>query len=101
MMVIIESSESKDIRVVIIECLKLFSNDKDLALMKATKVVLMSIHKSKGDEAPRIFWLERGNCPAPYARTPEQEHTELCIQYVALTRAQEELYTMDLSGWVQ
>jgi len=99
MMVIIDSSDAITISSVINECLSMFSADKDLEAMKRTKVVLMTIHKSKGDEAPRIFWLERDNCPSGWARTKEQEHTELCIQYVAITRAQEALYYIDLSGW--
>lgn len=99
MMVIIDSSDAATISDVISECLSMFSADKDLEAMKKTKVVLMTIHKSKGDEAPRIFWLERDNCPSPWARTKEQEHTELCIQYVAITRAQEALYYIDLAGW--
>jgi DNA helicase II / ATP-dependent DNA helicase PcrA len=55
-------------------------------------MVLSTIHKSKGREWPRVFWLDRKNtCPSRYARQKWQMDQEINLMYVAATRAQEEL----------
>lgn len=64
--------------------------DKDRAVKLAT------IHKSKGLEAPRVFWLGRSECPAKWARQDWQKQQEINLCYVATTRAQEALYTIEL-----
>jgi superfamily I DNA/RNA helicase len=59
-------------------------------------LVLSSIHKAKGREWPRVFWLDRhGTCPSKWARQAWQQEQERNLQYVAATRAQELL--VDLS----
>lgn len=55
-------------------------------------LVLSSIHKSKGREWERVFWLDRtGTCPNKWARQAWQLGQETNLQYVAATRAKSEL----------
>lgn len=63
---------------------------------KAHAVIFATIHKSKGLEAPRVFWLGRAECPARWARKDWQRQQEINLCYVAATRAMDELYTMEL-----
>jgi superfamily I DNA/RNA helicase len=59
-------------------------------------LVLSTIHKSKGREWGRVFWLDRANtCPSKWARQEWQVEQERNICYVAATRAQEELIELD------
>lgn len=52
-------------------------------------LVLSTIHKSKGREFQRVFWLDRqGTCPSRYARQPWEIEQEKNLCYVAATRAQ-------------
>ncbi len=62
----------------------LFANKDDA-------VIFATIHKSKGLEAKRVWWLGRSECPAKWARQPWQKEQELNLCYVAATRAIEEL----------
>jgi DNA helicase II / ATP-dependent DNA helicase PcrA len=56
-------------------------------------VRLSSIHKAKGLEAERVFFLQpRGaECPHPLAKTDLAKRQELNLRYVAITRAAEKL----------
>lgn len=65
---------------------------------KADAVILATIHKSKGLEAPRVFWLGRAECPAKWAKQDWQKEQERNLCYVATTRAQEELHMIELAG---
>ena len=58
-------------------------------------VQLSTIHKAKGLEAKRVFWLDAHKCPSKWARKPHQLQQEYNIMYVATTRAQEELIMID------
>lgn len=59
-------------------------------------LTLLTIHKSKGMEFDRVFWLDReGTCPSKYAKQPWQKAQEENLCYVAATRAIKEL--VDLS----
>ena len=59
-------------------------------------LTLSTIHKSKGREWQRVFWLDRaGTCPSRYARQAWQMEQEINLQYVAATRAQAELIDLD------
>jgi DNA helicase II / ATP-dependent DNA helicase PcrA len=60
-------------------------------------VVLATIHKSKGLEADRVFWLNSQACPARWARQPWQQQQERNLAYVATTRAKSELYLIEES----
>lgn len=63
-------------------------------------VVLATIHKAKGLEAERVFWLNRSQCPAKWARQPWQAEQERNLCYVAATRAKSELVTIEEDGRV-
>jgi DNA helicase-2/ATP-dependent DNA helicase PcrA len=54
---------------------------------------LSTIHKAKGLEANRVFFLrpKGAGCPHPLARTPWQQAQERNLVYVAITRAIHEL----------
>lgn len=55
-------------------------------------LTLSTIHKAKGREWERVFWLNRqGTCPSPWARQAWQKEQELNLCYVAATRAKHEL----------
>jgi DNA helicase II / ATP-dependent DNA helicase PcrA len=54
-------------------------------------VTLATIHKSKGLEANRVWWLNASACPASWARQPWQRQQERNLCYVATTRAKVEL----------
>jgi superfamily I DNA/RNA helicase len=55
-------------------------------------LTLSTIHKSKGREWQRVFWLDRkGTIPSKWARQNWQVEQEFNLAYVAATRAQVEL----------
>lgn len=58
-------------------------------------VTLATIHKSKGLEANRVWWLNASACPAAWARQPWQKQQERNLCYVAATRAKSELVTFE------
>jgi superfamily I DNA/RNA helicase len=64
------------------------ANGKDI-------ITLSTIHKAKGKEWKRVFWLDRaGTCPNKWARQDWQQQQEQNLCYVAATRAKEELYDL-------
>lgn len=54
-------------------------------------IMLMTIHKSKGLEAERVFALNFDLLPSKYARTEIELYQEKCLQFVCVTRAKNEL----------
>jgi superfamily I DNA/RNA helicase len=59
-------------------------------------LVLSSIHKAKGREWKRVFWLDRhSTCPSKWARQAWQQEQERNLMYVAATRAQELLVDLE------
>lgn len=58
-------------------------------------ITLATIHKSKGLEAHRVFWLNASQCPAGWARMPWQKQQERNLCYVAATRAKRELVLIE------
>lgn len=62
----------------------IFSDDK-------TDIILSTIHKSKGLEAKRVFFLNPELIPSKFAKTPKALYAEDCLKFVAITRAKEEL----------
>jgi DNA helicase-2/ATP-dependent DNA helicase PcrA len=54
-------------------------------------VVFSSIHKAKGLEADRVFFLLPDRCISKKAVTQQQQEQERNLKYVALTRAKTEL----------
>ena len=61
-------------------------------------VKLSTIHKAKGTEAKRVYWLNRSKCPAKWARQDWQKQEENNLCYVATTRAMEELIFIEDDG---
>lgn len=61
---------------------------------KGAAVTLASIHKSKGLEAPRVFWLN-SSVQSSWARQPWQLQQETNLCYVAVTRAKEKLFLIE------
>lgn len=66
----------------------MFTDDKS-----GEGIKLSSIHRAKGLEAKRVFFLmpKGGECPHPMAKTAWQKEQERNLFYVAVTRAIEEL----------
>lgn len=62
----------------------IFSDDK-------TDIILSTIHKSKGLEVKRVFFLNPELIPSKFAKTPKALYAEDCLKFVAITRAKEEL----------
>jgi superfamily I DNA/RNA helicase len=75
----------------------LYSAIDSLFSDKAGAVKLSTIHKSKGLEASRVFWLNRSACPSKWARQPWQKQQEENLCYVATTRAIHELHIIEES----
>lgn len=63
---------------------------------KANATIFATIHKSKGLEADRVFWLDRSACPAMWARQEWQREQEVNLCYVAATRAKKSLITLEM-----
>lgn len=57
-----------------------------------TGIKLMTIHKSKGLQAPVVFIIRLDLLPHPKSNDSESEEN---LHYVAITRAQEEIYHVD------
>lgn len=57
--------------------------------------VLCTIHKAKGLEADRVYWLNRSACPSRWARREWQMQQERNLCYVAATRAKDELIMIE------
>ncbi len=53
-------------------------------------ILLSSIHKSKGREWDKVYWLQSG--PSKWARKDWEKEQEANLCYVAATRAKSELY---------
>lgn len=67
----------------------------DLFANKANAVRLSTIHKSKGLEAERVFWLNSSKCPSKWARQDWQKQQEINLCYVAATRAKTDLFLIE------
>jgi len=63
----------------------------DLFSNKSNAVILATIHKAKGLEADTVFWLNY-DYVSKWARQPWQKQQEVNLQYVAATRAKNELF---------
>lgn len=62
---------------------------------KGNATVLSTIHKAKGMEADRVWWLGRSKCPSKWARQAWAKQQEGNLCYVAVTRAKSELFTIE------
>lgn len=54
-------------------------------------IILSTIHKSKGLESDKVFIIERDQLPAPWVKKDWEIQQESNLEYVAYTRAKEEL----------
>lgn len=73
---------------------KLFGDTKPGEVPKV--VTLSTIHKAKGREWDRVYFLARDTTlPSQYARKPWQLQQEENLEYVAITRAKKELIYVD------
>lgn len=52
----------------------------------------MTVHKAKGLQAKRVFLLKPDKIPHPRAKKPWMKEEEMRLLYVAITRAQEDLF---------
>jgi DNA helicase II / ATP-dependent DNA helicase PcrA len=52
---------------------------------------IATVHKAKGLEAPRVYILRPDLLPSPKALTPQAIQAEKNLEYVAITRAKDEL----------
>lgn len=59
-------------------------------------VILCTIHKAKGLEADRVFWLDRSGCPSKWARKDWMRVQEDNLCYVATTRAKKSLFLLEI-----
>jgi DNA helicase II / ATP-dependent DNA helicase PcrA len=59
---------------------------------RSTGVKLSTVHRAKGLEAERVYVLDPQLMPSKYARKEWQQGQEANLQYVAYTRARQELY---------
>lgn len=73
---------------VVAEIKAVFTDDKS-----AVGIRLSSIHRAKGLESDRVFFLmpKGGECPHPMARSEWQKEQESNLLYVGITRARHEL----------
>jgi superfamily I DNA/RNA helicase len=62
-------------------------------------VILSTIHKAKGLEAERVYFLDRFLIPSKYARKGWQREQEQNLLYVALTRSKNFLYFINSTGF--
>lgn len=62
-------------------------------------VTLSTIHKSKGLEWPTIFLLDWHLVPSPYAEQDWEKRQERNLQYVAVTRAKENIKYIKTNNW--
>lgn len=67
------------------------NNIKRIYTDETEGIVLSTIHKSKGLEADRVFFLNQSLIPSTHAITEEAIYSEYCLKFVAITRARKEL----------
>lgn len=75
--------------MIIAEIKAIFSEEN-----KGPSVILSSVHKSKGKEWNRVFWLQTG--PSKAARQDWEHEQENNLMYVAITRAKQELFLLEM-----
>lgn len=86
---LLDEDDGKDVNSLISTIEWLFTPERNAT-------VLATIHKSKGLEADRVFWLNRSQCPSKWAKQDWQEQQEDNLCYVATTRAKTELILIEM-----
>lgn len=87
--VVIKNSQVNSIYSLIGEVSSLFSTSGHV---RHESVTLSSMHRSKGSEAERVIILDFEMMPMQSAKTDEEIQQEHNLMYVAVTRAQRELF---------
>lgn len=64
-------------------------------------IILSTIHKAKGSEADNVFILDDFLMPSSMAKTEEALVQERNLQYVAYTRAKQNLVFIESDGWAE
>jgi DNA helicase-2/ATP-dependent DNA helicase PcrA len=91
LMVFMQSLHDNDTTYKLIESINSLFKDTETG-KKAATVTLSTIHKAKGREWKRVYWLGRNTLqPSPYARQAWELAQEWNLCYVAATRPMEEL----------
>jgi superfamily I DNA/RNA helicase len=79
--------------------LRAVSDEGSLEDLRKSRIVCTSIHRAKGDEAARVWWLgpdlEGGGKKDDKPVAPWRIQEELNLKYVATTRAEHELYKVE------
>ncbi len=69
---------------------KLFTPKAD----ETTCVIISTIHRMKGGQAQRIFHIDPHRLPHPKAKTDEEKAQERNAEYVLITRAKQDVYSV-------
>lgn len=79
--------------------LRAVGDEGSLEDLRKSRIVCTSIHRAKGDEAARVWWLgpdlEGGSKKNDKPVAPWRIQEELNLKYVATTRAEHELYKVE------
>ena len=88
-----EESGATSISALVASIEKLFSSitESSKKAISSQAVNLATIHKSKGLESERVFFLDRELLPSKYAKQDHQIQQENNLIYVAVTRSKHEL----------
>ena len=70
----------------------LFILIEEMFEVKENATMLSTIHKAKGLEAERVFWLNKPTEMPRWAKLPWQQQQEINLYYVAATRAKDSLF---------
>ena len=93
----VNSQGKYDVEDVVTSIRSLFGDSKAGEVPKV--VTLSTIHKAKGREWPVVYLLDRANLlPSKYARKEWQLKQEENLEYVAITRAKNELVDLVVLG---
>lgn len=65
--------------------------DGKVIIDRSKTITLSTIHKAKGREWNRVFFLHSNKCPSPWAKAQWEQQQEINLIYVAITRAQNQL----------
>ena len=92
----VELAEKCDIIIIMAErfetCNQLIKYIESVFLDEEVEgVMLMTIHKAKGLEKKKVFFLNPELIPSQYAYTDDEKQQEENLMYVGITRAKEEL----------
>jgi superfamily I DNA/RNA helicase len=84
------SLDKHNVNDLVNEIYSMFGDEKEMA--EKHLLTLMTAHRSKGLEWNRVFILGRSTLmPSPYAKKAWEQQQERNIEYVAITRAKQEL----------